>query len=239
MFSLIINIFLVGSQYEKKGKDSALEEPSMDSSVREILALELLVYNFNESLDLSPLFKQVYKNIDKANNRSELEKRLTTLTKEVIEKQVWALSSAARSKNESNVLLGDINFNELENKPAGIEVINLNNKTQSNTRNYRVWVLNHKKDSKELQIQLVVKDNGILNTSRIFWVGPFDFPMLDNTRLPDGQRVSVVLIDWFPDAGAQIALVYFPGSFASLKEKPYYHEVLTDMLKARDRVKKY
>jgi hypothetical protein len=49
--------------------------------------------------------------------------------------------------------------------------------------------------------------------------------MIDNTRLSNDQRVAVVLTDMNP-AGASLSLVYFPGSRASLREKPYYEEIL-------------
>jgi hypothetical protein len=55
----------------------------------------------------------------------------------------------------------------------------------------------------------------------------FDFPLIDNTRLSKGQRVAVVLTEWTPGAegGADLALVHFSDSRASLKEKPYYDEI--------------
>jgi len=49
--------------------------------------------------------------------------------------------------------------------------------------------------------------------------------MIDNLRLSNDQRVAVVLTDMNRD-GASLSLVYFPGSRASLREKPYYEEIL-------------
>jgi len=56
-------------------------------------------------------------------------------------------------------------------------------------------------------------------------VGFFSSPMIDNTRLSNDQRVAIVLTDMNP-AGAGLSLVLFPGSRASLREKPYYEEIL-------------
>jgi len=64
-----------------------------------------------------------------------------------------------------------------------------------------------------------------------FLVGFFDFPMIDNTRISGSQRVAVVLRDWLKDQSAEVAFVYFPGSRASLKEKPYYDEVLDELVR--------
>jgi len=58
-----------------------------------------------------------------------------------------------------------------------------------------------------------------------FDVGFFSSPMIDNTRLSNDQRVAIVLTDMSP-FGANVSLVYFPGSRASLREKPYYEEIL-------------
>jgi len=68
-----------------------------------------------------------------------------------------------------------------------------------------------------------------------FWVGFYDFPMVDNIRLPNDQRCAVVL-DAFEEPMTQYTLVCFPASRASLKEKPYYEDVLQRVLKDRDTV---
>ena len=60
---------------------------------------------------------------------------------------------------------------------------------------------------------------------RTFHVGYYDFPMIDNTRLSNDQRAAVVL-NQINEGGADITLVYFPGSYASLKEKVSYDEVV-------------
>ncbi|MBI3988141.1 MAG: hypothetical protein HY347_00845, partial [candidate division NC10 bacterium] len=64
-----------------------------------------------------------------------------------------------------------------------------------------------------------------------FWVGFFDFPMIDNTRLSHDQRCAIVLTA-FGGSSADITAIYFPGSYASLKEKPYYQEVVQNLLKS-------
>ena len=62
-----------------------------------------------------------------------------------------------------------------------------------------------------------------------FWVGLFDFPMIDNTRLSLGERCAVSLTSLTPSV-LNVALAYFPGSRASLKDKPYYDEVMNDLV---------
>ena len=66
-----------------------------------------------------------------------------------------------------------------------------------------------------------------------FWLGPFDFPMIDNIRLPHDQRLAVVLNNFDAAGGrADLTLADFPGKYAGLREKPYYDEVLAKLLAA-------
>jgi hypothetical protein len=63
-----------------------------------------------------------------------------------------------------------------------------------------------------------------------FWVGLFDFPMIDNTRLTHGERCAVSLTTLTPSV-LGVALAYFPGSRASLKDRPYYDELMHDLVR--------
>ena len=66
-----------------------------------------------------------------------------------------------------------------------------------------------------------------------FWLGYFDFPMIDNVRLSHDQRLAVVLNAFDARQGsADLTLAYFPGKYAGLREKPYYDEVLAKLLAA-------
>jgi hypothetical protein len=55
--------------------------------------------------------------------------------------------------------------------------------------------------------------------------------MIDNIRLSYGQRCAVVLNN-FSDQSADLTVVLFPGEYASLKERPYYNEVIENVLGA-------
>ena len=71
---------------------------------------------------------------------------------------------------------------------------------------------------------------------RHFFVSPYDFPMLDNTRLPNGERCSVVLTDFYVDetgsdedkrlnSFANLVVLVFPATSASLKDRIEYDEL--------------
>ena len=64
-----------------------------------------------------------------------------------------------------------------------------------------------------------------------FNVGYFDFPMIDNTGLANGLRCAVTLGALTPESD-EIATICYPGEYASLKDRPYYDEVIQRLREA-------
>src|SRR5262249_44579648 len=63
-----------------------------------------------------------------------------------------------------------------------------------------------------------------------FVVGFFEFPLVDNNHLSKGQRCAIVLNEVDSREGfLKASLAYCPASRASLKDKPYYDEVLEQL----------
>lgn len=223
MFNSIITNFL---------KPASRKQPD-----KMILNLELLAYNFHDSLDLGPLFKDVYRHFEKdqplERNKQYVE-RLVKLTRDVIEKQVAMVEEAGVK------LDGRISFSELKANPSGIKVIDspILVKVEDGTQHavirkqVSVEVLRIDPDKQELQVRLIVRtlpNNAEAEADVLFWVGFFDFPMLDNVRLPQGYRCSIALREFEKDDSAEITFVHFPSSRASLKEKPFYDEILYNL----------
>jgi hypothetical protein len=107
-------------------------------------------------------------------------------------------------------------------------------------RNFKVIVLGVNFKTQEIKVRLEVtrlkngkKDLSEEQSMTEFWLGYFDFPMIDNTRLSDDQRCALILTQ-FEDPVTKFTVVYFPGSRASIKEKPYYEEVVKKLLKGSD-----
>ncbi len=225
-------------------------KPGKKGYEQQVLNLELLTYNFHEALDLAPLFQHVYAQIgDSQEPRArEYLRRLEKAANEGKNKQIAALEVAGGK------LDGTVYLKKVEGKEP-ITVIDRTLGTDAldpDLRETHFKVEVQKKDliKKELQIKLTVKTPQKNNagakadeaeTIATFWITPFDFPMIDNTRLPHGQRCAIVLRS-FPDPrakptsdpSAQITLVYFPGSRASLKEKPFLDEVILQLLNTQD-----
>jgi hypothetical protein len=85
-----------------------------------------------------------------------------------------------------------------------------------------------------LEIQSPKGGDGDVATNAVeFSVGYFDFPMIDNTRLTHDQRVAVVL-NAIEDSSADVTLAYFPGSYASLKDKASLEERIQNLMRTNN-----
>lgn len=234
MFNSIIGTFLktkpTGYDYEQQ-----------------VLNLELLAYNFHEALDLAPLFKDVYMKIrdSKDAHAAEYMHRLEKVAREVKNKQIAALEESGGKLDAS------INLEELEKNLAGLRVIDGIISPHSEVAGgldlalqrmqFRVEALYADPKKQEIRVKLEVRPTQDTTAGNkpedasyaVFTISPFDFPMIDNTRLPHGQRCAIV-VKKFGDPIVEITLVYFPGSRASLKEKPFYDEAMHDLLYTRN-----
>lgn len=204
--------------------------------------LELLAYNFHDSLDLGPLFKAMDRDLNDPHNtleqaqREQLKERLKKVTTEITERQISVLSQSSR-KFDVHVELEKVRQakGSVRVLDETIEIAPEDKSSGDSPRTQYVTIeaLKENTDRREIKIRLIIRDEQRnLVAHRVFWVGFFDFPMIDNIRLRD-YRCAVVLT-YFDGATAQLIFVHFPGSRASLKEKPYYEEVI-DQLRTRKR----
>jgi hypothetical protein len=198
-----------------------------------LLKLELLAYNFHESLNLKPLFFQLDREAIQAGGAqgTELRDRLGKVAREVTRKEMVVLEEVGKSFERN------IDFDDLASNPGGIPlqpaVLTLN-KVE---RNFALVLKKVNVVRKEMQIRLEVKtrngDTGEYRTDDAeFWVGYYDFPMIDHVRLSRDQRFAVILKN-FSGGSARISAVYFPGAYASLKEKPYVQEMVQNLLQTK------
>jgi len=225
MFNSIIKAFL---------------DPDDKSLQKKVLALELLAYNFHDVIDISPLFKYVAKSIeeDTSSDKASLMKKLERVAQEVIDKQLAALGEAGMLVPLS------LRFDEVRKRGQAFEEklypIRADAPGSSEKRYIFLEALRIYPKAREIKLRL--ESGGIKSRLNpeidvIFKVGFFDFPMIDNTRLSHSQRIAVALRRW-TDYGAELALVYFPGSRASLKEKLYYDEVVEQLQRTNRSLKR-
>jgi hypothetical protein len=229
----------------------------------EVLNLELLAYNFHESLDIGPLFKHVRRRIPEAKegHYADMLSRLESVAVEVNERQLTVLSDAGSverggaplqegSDDQTFLRFGPHTVSDPNTKPGeGVSRLCLSMDSADGVRHYRQFkleVFEYDLQSREAHMRLYASKvlsrpdceradldqvaNREIDTN--FWVGLFDFPMIDNTRLSHGERCAVALTVLTPHA-VQMAVAYFPSSRASMKDKPYYDELMHDLVQGK------
>jgi hypothetical protein len=197
-----------------------------------LLKMELLAHNFHEALNLVPLFEHMQRDIDKSTASRDEKRfyasRLGDLAREVTRKQMIVLESSGR-RHDWTVLISD----SLANGSASQQLDDVEFDLDGIKRRFRVTLSSADTVRRELRVGLEIETpaqpgvppNAVGRYTVDFDVGFYSTPMIDNTRLSNDQRVSLVLLD-MNQYGASLSLVYFPGSRASLREKPYYEEIL-------------
>jgi hypothetical protein len=206
----------------------------------DVLNLELLAYNFHESLNLKPLFLDLRRRIRTGlaeaktpQARAECQDytdRLERVAREIARKQMIVLEGVGRKFDRTVDLTGD---------PAGTTLDPANLTLESKETTLAVDILGVDRENREIRVALNVEtpnpEQGRETKVVTFTVSYFDFPMIDNIRLVYGQRCAIVLNN-FSDQSADMTVVLFPGTYASLKERPYYNEVLENVLGASSKI---
>ena len=205
--------------------------PKTEGLGEKVLNLELLAYNFHESLNLAPLFIYMEKQINTSKNpdKQEYSDRLDRVAREITRKEMLVLEGGGKKFDRT------IDLEALRKTPGGILLEPASLTVDKIQRNFRILVLEANTKSKALKIRLEIRtpqevSKEMETNAAEFWVGFFAFPMIDNTRLSHDQRCAVTLTA-FGATSADITTVYFPGSYASLKEKPDYQEVIQNLLR--------
>jgi hypothetical protein len=217
-----------------------------------VLQLELLSNNFHDSLDLRPLFHDLQRKLLQGQrpDRTELLGRIESLAREVTSKQLFTLQGRG-ARFTAPVDLAAVEAAGAGSVPLTPEpqTITIGNASCD----VAVLVRAVDRETKTLRVRLETSScrtadaggagtpspegtssegtataenaaaNASLNTT--FDVGFFDFPIIDNTRLANGWRCAVVLTNWI-EGYAELTALCFPGEYASLKDRPYYEEVI-------------
>jgi hypothetical protein len=213
-----------------------------------ILQLELLAYNFHESLNLMPLFVYMDRQIAKEKDthlKEEYRKRLYKMADDVISKQISSLEDAATietmfitfppvdSTGYKPGLSQELAMDWKDSKVFNDTVKSANTKNVYKRVVY-LKALGYNVDEKTVNVRLDIEtslnDKFVNMVTQDFTVDYFQFPMIDNTRLSNDMRCAVVMRDFDFPHFIEVDILYFPGSHSSLKEKPYYDEVVKKLL---------
>ena len=211
---------------------SSFLQPSREDLDGKVLNLELLAYNFNDSLNLKPLFLDIQRRLKRSKDpdRDDYLQRINRVARETTAKQLFSLLGQGKSFTRS------VDFDELA--AAGAAGIPFDPETvtiRKTTCEVGLRVIRLDRLQEQVLVRLEVRFPGSVpelpDMRATFNVGYFDFPVIDNTRLTNGLRCAVTLTN-FSKAAADLTTVCFPGEFASLKDRPYYDEVIQKLREA-------
>ncbi|RLA11439.1 MAG: hypothetical protein DRQ52_09630 [Gammaproteobacteria bacterium] len=134
-----------------------------------------------------------------------------------------------------NAFMSSPDFTELVREKSKIELDGVARYLRINISN-----VNHSDLTAKLQIMLVKNDLNNPEVNESFTLDYFNFPMVDNTRLPENQRLAIILKDFHLDGDnphLTITSVIFPSEYASLRDRPGMQEarkLLESALKNED-----
>jgi hypothetical protein len=219
MFSSIIDSFV-------NDKNESLEEDTLN--------IELLAYNFHDSLNLKPLFIHLQNKIKASEKLEDQDKknrllaRLNILSEEIIDSQLYVLKEVADT--EEIIIIYDVLDTEFITKNFILNIEGIK-------REIEIQVNEHDAINNRFRVALFIKDL-LDENSEVFlvnqsWITLYDFPTVDSVRLSKDGRLSVSITD-YDDLSAVLTVALFPGSYASLKEKPYYEDILKQLQEVED-----
>lgn len=230
-----------------------LSDSSQQDWSEKVLQLELLASNFNQTLDLAPLFKDIARRLPTVNSldlpeRGALLDRMDRTAAALNFKQVNAL---ARRGWKASKVIGVGGWPDVKTRTIVHSSIPRRTLVPSTVDrpvspdemlNFELELIDVSVERREIEVRLRVGagSSPTQEVDRHFWVGRYDFPMLDNTHLPDGLRAAVVVTSFsVPEvvaerkrnSSAEVHLVVFPAASASFKERQDYDDIVTDMLR--------
>ncbi|MCX6304980.1 MAG: hypothetical protein NT040_08430 [Bacteroidetes bacterium] len=257
-----------------------LKDKASVSLDEKILQLELLTYNFHESLNLMPLFEYLNRcnNVEKNDPavRQAYKNRLIKMSKATISKQISTLEAVSKpiTLTYEDTLFTYKNKKEYKTDSAFRARIDdlyeqnsialngsdpfcmytdsvFNGKTYDSLQQVvRIKILDYDTTEASVRVRLTIQSihPGKNATSEMprqteFIVNYFEFPMIDNTRLKNDMRLAVVLNSMVSENKLdetghpatksnriELKVIYFPGSRSSLKEKPYFDDIVSKLL---------
>jgi hypothetical protein len=194
-----------------------------------ILQLELLAYNFHESLNLMPLFVYMGRQIALEKNvylKEQYRKRLYKMAGDVTSKQISSLEGASTKetmfitfpKDSVKYKPGLSQEMAMDWKDSKVfyDTIKVGNANSVYKRVVFLKATGFNVDDKtvnvRLDIETSINDKFINMVTQEFTIDYFQFPMIDNTRLSNDMRCAVVMRDFdFPNF-VEVDILYFPGS---------------------------
>jgi hypothetical protein len=212
--------------------DTYLKPKGQDLDAK-LVALELLAFNFNDSLDLSPLFWQLDQEIRQLApraGRSLLKTKLERIATGVKDRQIELLEFVGDKQNagidvstQEAKLYQRIDRDFTFPDPNPTEAKARQPEGHAIKRHFQVEVAEHDPVGRRVLVRV---DIGVRQW--MFWVDVFDFPLVNFTRISKSERFTVLLSRYDPPK-AELTAIYFPSSRSGVKDKPFIDEVIANL----------
>lgn len=235
-----------------------LKEVDINNGIsKKILRLEMLALNFGDSLSIGPLFSEMSKDIDRILQTSKEkidnwkfdaakhQKRLQGLARRVAAAQLSTIipkgqtitatipfaqiekPDSSTSEEWQYTWPDDYQTDDTEDRPnSDLQIGDI-------TRSITIQLRNANYRKKTVRVNLIIVDldeeNANTEPTEIdFTLDYFNFPLIDNTRLSNNERFTIVLEE-FNRGELILKGVLFPGVYASQRDKPYLNEAIQDL----------
>lgn len=215
---------------QREQSDSALRERMFNALIssyfgkevstdpeKQIMFLNLLTLNFQEFFDAKPLFEDLDGKLT-----GESRRKLQKIAREVADRQINMLNKPDQEPIEL-MLCG-----EAEDDCRNTVAFSLNGLQRA----YRFNVELLDVGTSAVSVRVSPAQEGAQPESFDFKpiefeVSYYDTPFMNNTRLTDGSRFAITLKNSDPAAKmAVLKIVTFPEEFMSLRDRPYFDEIL-------------
>ncbi len=215
---------------QREQSDSALRERMFNALItsyfgkevatdpdKQIMYLNLLTLNFQEFFDAKPLFEDLDKRL-----KGESRRKLQNIARQVSDRQANMLTNPEHKPVE--LMLCSEQQDDCQTT-AAFDV-----KGPQRTYHFNVELLDV--GTSEVSLRVSPAPSGTQPESFDFKpiefeVSYYDTPFMNNTRLADGSRFAFALKNSDPSAKrAVLKIVNFPAEFMSLRDSPYFDEML-------------
>jgi len=215
---------------QREQSDSALRERMFNALIssyfgkevstdpdKQIMFLNLLTLNFQEFFDAKPLFEDLDGKL-----KGEGRRKLQKIARELADRQINMLNKPDQKPIEL-MLCG-----EQQDDCGNIVAFSVNGPQR--TYHFNVELLDVGTSAVSVRVS-PAQEGGQPESFDFkpieFEVSYFDTPFMNNTRLTDGSRFAITLKNSDPAAKmAVLKIVIFPDEFMSLRDRPYFDEIL-------------
>ena len=209
--------------------------PNPKDVSKRLVALELLSLNFHDSLNLSPLFWELARDLDKAAPgpaRDELSLQLDRVARVVKDRQA-ALLEGDGVRRDWDIDLARVKAGEQPQYSFEVPLLHEDGSAPDpkQRRRFTLTVVGH--DLRHRALSIVVDTPGVEKIK--FSLDPFDFPLVNFSRISRSERFAILLHDYDtrPEVmNARLVFLYFPSWRSGAKDKPYLDDLMARLAHA-------